>query len=135
MMTSSARLGSGCLPPPPATGARLATRLAFDQVEMPVRTPHQNRDPIGAGIAVDHVVLRSFHFQHRLFQGHGLAAAITVVDAKDLLAVRFARRRSATCGLSFFAAALGSRKFRKRQGGSPGFFLVTAAVAPLGAQL
>jgi hypothetical protein len=71
----------------------LATPLAFDQVEVPIRTPHQDRDAIGLGIAIDHVILRSFHFEHRLFQGHGFAAAIAMIDAKNLLAARFGRAR------------------------------------------
>src|SRR5258708_31318641 len=62
----------------------LKRALAFYQVEMPVGTPHQHRHPIGLGIAIDHVVLRNFHFEHRLFQGHGFVP-VAIVHTKDLL--------------------------------------------------
>ena len=77
---------------PPATEQPSVCAISATSI-LPIRPPHQNRDAIGAGIAIDHVVLRSFHFEHRLFQGHGFAAAIAVVDAKNLLAVRFGHWR------------------------------------------
>src|SRR5260370_27310933 len=74
--------------------------LAFDQIEMPVGTAHQDRHPIGLGIAIDHVVLRNFHFEHRLFQGHGLIPA-AIVHAKDLLiSTLFSGERKLFSGLS-----------------------------------
>src|SRR5260370_7910673 len=76
--------------------------LAFDQIEIPVVPAHQDRHPIGLGIAIDHVVLGSFHFEHRLFQGHGLVP-IAVVYAKHLLISALSSREgNLLAGLSFF---------------------------------
>src|SRR5260370_12293608 len=76
--------------------------LAFDQIEIPVVPAHQDRHPIGLGIAIDHVVLGSFHFEHRLFQGHGLVP-IAVVYAKHLLISALSSREgNLLASLSFF---------------------------------
>src|ERR1700730_13120075 len=52
---------------------------------MSVWPAHQNRETVRLSIPVDHVVLRSFHFKHRFFQGHWFAS-IAMVHAKNLLA-------------------------------------------------
>src|SRR5882762_876716 len=79
----------------------LLEALAFDQIEMPVGTAHQHCHPIGLGIAIDHVVLRNFHFEHRLFQGHGFVP-VAIVYAKDFLISPLRSREGDLLSLSVF---------------------------------